>query len=240
MVKEDSPFNVLSIDFDYWFPGDQPMDAPVESLDQHCGRCFRHRFVSDYDALIRPCVPYYPAPGESEISTGDHQRKRGMGISDVVLAVPRGSVVWVAESHADILGAIRMSKHGARPVVIYGIDHHDDDGPLSDVPRWFSEPGCPSWITHGKMIGMIHRFYGIENDVASVPRPDLVFVCKSSPYLLEDGDGPFNEFLLNIETMRGAKLRFTGWVWWIIRRDYIRFKRSRELTNASDGLSCSL
>jgi hypothetical protein len=208
--KPISTINVLSIDFDYWFAGEQSVWTSDEDLGDHCGRCFKCPDPMMYKRLRRPTVP-------------DFNKVRFTPI-DVLLAIPMRSKVWVAESHADIMSVIWRKVGMSRKAVVFDIDTHTDDGPI-DIGGLFEVPGCPSWITFGRRGGAISEVVEVK-DPNALPAMDLVFICKSSPYLLEEGDEPFFDFIHRIETDRKCRVVFTGWVRGQLRAQYLRHRSS--------------
>jgi hypothetical protein len=191
-----------------------------EDLGDHCGRCFKCPDPMMYKRLRRPTVEDF-----NEIRFQPE---------DLLPLIPDGSRVWIAESHADIIPVIWRKVGMSRKAIVFDIDTHTDDGPI-DVGGLFDVPGCPSWITFGIRGGSISKVVEVK-DLKVLPRIDLVFVCKSSPYLLEEGDGPFFEFIHRVEMGRHCRISFTGWVRGQLRAQYMAYIRSSPPSYSVPGL----
>lgn len=193
-----SNFNILSIDFDFWYPG-------LGWQCTHCGRCKGLGEWKDLQRLLR----------------GDIAFSRDLSITreGILIKISKTVNVYVSECHADIMGVIQRYQARGRRIHVCDIDYHIDnehDGaPLH----------CGNWIVYAEDLDLIASFNQPKNkdSVRDIPTPHVVFICKSTPYLMVEGDKPFLVFLRQVE-QRARKLIFWGYRRRQLRREYQRFQ----------------
>lgn len=164
-------FNLLSIDFDYWYLG-----LNVNN-EYHCGRCQKRT-----KRPIKPDLRFSPP----EIM-----------IEDVVSIIRPGLPIYMSESHADIVILLKELKNQFFQTRVYNIDAHSDKTCLTENMELY----CGNWVTYSKNANILGQYKHITKmeEFRYLPTIDLVYVCKSSPYLLEVGDKPFVTFVQSLE-----------------------------------------
>ena len=147
--------NILSIDFDYWYLG-----LNVEKTF-HCGRCVKRTGrPQETDSRFR-------LPEITQL--------------EVIDLIWPGTPVYVSESHADISLVLDevASNHN---VDIYNIDAHSDL-----VFESNDSLHCGNWVTYLKEQRKFNFYTHIRSrkDFLKIPKPDVVYICRSSAYLLQ-------------------------------------------------------
>lgn len=179
---------LLSIDFDVWHPGYACGFA-------HCGFCKQERREWRYaiHERERPTM-LCQLPVDSRVPPK----------SSVLALIPKGTPVYAAECHAEILRVIRgpLCKYN---VSVVDLDHHLDN--YITEAKYLH---CGNWITIGVHNGDIVRYSRLMTDGIQ-GNPAAVFTCKSSPYLLRCADGDWLQWLSDLEEVTGEKVKFIGW-----------------------------
>jgi len=177
---------LLSIDFDVWHPGDS-------SERCHCGRCLTQRDRKGEMEQRRPT--------DRCMCPHDNTVPSKQAVLDLI---PRGTPVYAAECHADIIQVARgpLKKYG---VHVVDLDHHRDDYyPQQETLD------CSNWISWGKARGYILEYSRLMQSGLPGP-PCAVFTCKSSPYLLKRADAAWIRWLISLEKVTGTTVNFVGW-----------------------------
>jgi len=200
------PVHLLSIDFDFWYPGkfEYPNISP-----SHCGRCSIHKKCT-YHPIPRPTLPVEEC--SERYSERYKETLKFAPPSAIIKVIQPGCSIFAAECHADIA---RMMARQRRKFVVYDLDFHDDRFESLYLKNNQLDPlDCGNWILHaeknaGADVCKLNRGH-LEDAANGKLVFDSIFVCKSSPYLLEEGDEPLYRFLLNIQKKSKTKIRFTG------------------------------
>jgi hypothetical protein len=182
------PFHVLTIDADYWFPYDQ---------DRHCGFCASFR-----------SAPKHPR------CAGVYRMRTVPTHAHLFEMVQPGIPLRISESHATMFHILRKRVQGCVIDVVNVDEHADNDGNCDD-------PGgvhCGSWVTCAQQRGYLRNYIWIGNSkdwvrwrrTHSTYRPDLVHVCRSTPYMSTLGDWPFVDLVLGLERATGHRATVLG------------------------------
>ena len=205
-------FTVLSVDFDYWYPG-----WDNEEGDPHCGRC---------SGCIKEVRGSPLRPEEADCPSTDVTVKEVLGL------VKENTPVYVAECHGDIVGVLHRYLANNRAVTVYDIDHHNDCG-VYDPHRektysseWDRLLTCANWITVAEEEGLIERRVYLAYEGIPVP-PNVVFTCKSSPYMMPEGDDHWHEWLRALES-KGCPMTFWGFMRRGVKKDYESYLLGRK------------
>lgn len=219
---------VLSLDWDWWWPGDSC---------SHCGRCRVYGYDRDDDSrlgllrdkLAKPRRHVFSSPGAV------------LGVLKQSAGVRR---IIVSESHAELYSVLRRRKTVS---VVLDLDEH------VDFNDWSSRLTCGNWITKLVEESRLGAVISPRDDQiipgqsldavpfwAAAPRHgpgaaetwieewkkysetrgiDTVFVCKSSPYTDPRGDSEFNAFLSALNDIR--PIQFIGHRKEELRHDFI-------------------
>jgi hypothetical protein len=192
--REGEVLHVLSIDFDYWYLGGLPPRL------SHCGFCENYR----YTGLVRPPPAVKGEP------------QRDINYRMIFRRVAVGTPIHVSESHAAIVGLLQELREGnpEAHIVVWNIDEHDDLEPHDNLkPLAFPRYNCGTWVNFSGVKGYLDEYWWVidRRILLHLPRkPDLIFVCKSSPYLAVAGDRPLITFIRNLEKVSGQEARVYG------------------------------
>ena len=185
----ENVIHVLSIDFDYWYGGCEI---------GHCGYCTNCKFCD----LERPTAPI----------SKDH-RLRTVTKEMVLHRVKPKVPIHISECHANIVGVLsklRDDNPGAH-ICVWNIDEHDDVCSYSYPSAVLS---CGSWVDYSGVRRLLDEYWWVTSHQhlqQLAAKPHVIYACKSSPYLLKQGDRPFITFIRNLEKRAGRKAHVFGY-----------------------------
>lgn len=195
-------FNILTIDADYWFPYARP---------GHCGFCTDRRRRHDLllkrknDYVVLRTQPFFKSKFRTSPS-----------IQEICALVSPGTPIKVTESHAAMFGIVtRLRRAGEKHIHVINIDEHedyedcDDENNFLNCGNWAWMCIKKNWITYYH-IGKEVNFYTWSQHTSNY-HPDLIHVCRSSPYLAKVGDRSFADLVAALEKTSGVKARVFGY-----------------------------
>jgi len=188
--------HVLSIDFDYWYLGDNDPDA-------HCGFC-DCQVTDEWDPGLERCRPTPLTKGKRPVRTINYPM--------IFRRIAEGTPIQVTECHAAITGPL-MKLREDNPdahICVWNIDEHEDVWGYYSVPE---RPHCGGWVDYSGEKGWLDEYWWVtdKQHLWQMPtNPDMVFVCKSSPYTDVSGDRPLITFIRNLEKASGQDARVFG------------------------------
>lgn len=215
-------FNILTIDADYWYPLEQ---------GGHCGHCRMYR-SREYLCRTREsaCQIAKDHTWFSGIFTNSEDDERTIPTHEQICRLVKpGTPIKVTESHAALHGIImRLRRKGIDRIKVVNIDEHED----TNVYSYESGIHCGDWADYHQGRGHIdYRWIGDEDkyehwrkNSGRKFKPDLVHVCKSSPFMSTKGDIPFAKLVLALEKKSGRKARIFGHGSWRLK-NLIRGRR---------------
>lgn len=202
MAKIPTANLVLSVDFDVWHIGNSIAEGTSDF--GHCGRCKAKRADGRFLEESRPRKPVDVSTGFDELVPSKKA---------VLHLIPKGTPVFVAESHADIVPVLKRYYNAD----VVDLDYHKDDYYEGDE----EDLDCATWVPITMKMGLMRRYSRLME--AGLPGfPDAVFTCKSSPYLVKKADHAWNKWLHDLEIQSDTNLVFLGWNNKRIRDDYYR------------------
>lgn len=195
--------HVLSIDWDFFFPGAENVAADCAACSW-VTKCKPHR---DLSRAQRPRSGDLATPASKYSSR--EQLKR-LGLVDLIT----GAELITAECHAEISQYLNAAD-------VINLDAHSDHyGDLRDPLGRFSRLNCGNWVTFGMgrridYYQWVHQRRGLEtrhycgrgrnpDDLRAwgIPKPlslprrfDLVFVCRSAPWTPPEWDLEFDRLV---------------------------------------------
>jgi len=182
---------LLSIDWDY-VTGDCSIDQPG-CRHPHCGFC-------EYIKTSR----IRGAKNKFDIVWGDEKRDKLLK-----LKVNKGTPIYVAECHANIMDLIKQYKC---PLEVYDYDTHYDS---------YDEDfrvHCGNWIYHLELLGG-----KVNCKPSTIDKVDAIFICHSSPWTPRCMDEAFFEFIVKMTKKTKMEAQFIGHRQVSLRNEYKRF-----------------
>lgn len=199
--------NILSIDWDYFFPDNLEFDW---AMDDRQFLFYETIWPIRWGHMHLETEKY-----AKDIYHPDHQLLNGF--LDKVLINSKPALISIADSHTDIKHLINLFP---AKVNIYNFDQHHDIYYGNELPKKESEPNCGNWVGYFlDRIESYHLFYppwresNLEhvgkllhtNSVSftipkHLPEFHMVFICRSSPWTPSWSDNYWIEFIEYFKT----------------------------------------